>query len=113
LWDEVEATFDPHRICNDGQHCRNSDTSHPLAVDGPARTQFIRSAHDQCVKVMKDRGNDASLTRSQLEFYCTCAGTAVADAITGAELANATDASMKEKGISVAPVCRQKALARD
>jgi len=27
-WKDVEATFDPRMICNDGgQHCRNSDST--------------------------------------------------------------------------------------
>lgn len=105
VWREVEATFDPRRMCDDIQHCR------PLAVEGPARTEFIRSAHDQCIKVAKDQGNYVFLTSSQLEFYCACVGTTVADAITGAELAN--DASIKEKGKSAAPACMQKVFAHD
>jgi hypothetical protein len=105
VWKEVEVTFDPHTPCSgdDPQHCR------PLAVDGSARTEFIRSSHDQCVKGVID----PFLTSSQIEFHCTCIGTTIADAITVVELANATSASMQWKGISVAPSCLKKALARD
>jgi hypothetical protein len=89
---------------------------HPFAEASTARDGFVRGASSSCAKKLQAPPGNKSLSAADIDAYCSCYASSMADIITGDEAMSAAEhkvsASMTEKVNTVSQKCVELTLKR-